>query len=116
MKTFREWLKQQWSEWQSAWRAVRDERDKHEECISVPLSRYCDLLQAEQRCQRLAAELAREVRVTDVLGTAIFAMTEQERKENACAEAEGFLLETRRFSQAEIAPYFQAVPKKGLDS
>lgn len=116
MKTFREWIRREWAEWQIAWREVRDDRDKHEECISVPLSRHCELLQAEQRCRRLAAELAHEGRVTDVLGTAIFAMTEQGSKEDAAAEAEGFMLETRRFSQAEMAPYFRVVPKRGMDS
>ena len=83
------WLKRQWTEWQDALRWAQEERRRHdEECISVPLSRHCDLLQAEERSKIMAVNLAASIEArmqlqatNNMLCAVVYSMTEEQRVE-----------------------------------
>lgn len=52
IKAFREWLANEWSSWQTAWRemwAERDARARRNETVLVPIEEYSVLLDAAKR-------------------------------------------------------------------
>lgn len=91
MKTLsiKSFLYREWAGWQAAWQRMRDERRRHEtQCISVPLTRYCDLMLAEDRAKvtalRLAVSIEERVRLqaaNDMLGAIVSSMTDEQRVE-----------------------------------
>jgi hypothetical protein len=99
---------------------------RRQECVSVPLVRHCELLEAEQRVKVLAVELAvaqeanQQLRsVNEMLGASVVHLMDQKQEgldNYGVPPADVAALAPLSAERTDLAIYFRLPPKKAMEN